>query len=205
MPYEFLTWRLMQTYYVQIAEGQSNFDPNYSSSAFGPGLKPEHLSPLLSRLNFKPSRNFSVNFQLEYDVNFKQIRRTSTYGNWRGPRFNINGGWARSVRLSEDPEERIVGSESLRGAAGFEVFRDRLFVDGAASYDLKNKILWNLAARLRYQVQCCALVVEHNRFNFNGREEKQWRFNIELANIGSMGSFLGGDALSGGQGFSGRR
>ncbi len=204
VPYEFLTWRLMQTYYVQIAEGQSNFDPNYSSSAFGPGLKPEHLSPLLSRLNFKPSRNFSVNFQLEYDVNFKQIRRTSAYGNWRGPRFNINGGWARSVRLSEDPEERIVGSESLRGAAGFEVFRDRLFVDGAASYDLKNKILWNLAARLRYQVQCCALVVEHNRFNFNGREEKQWRFNIELANIGSMGSFLGGDALSGGQGFSGR-
>ncbi|MEE8277275.1 MAG: LPS assembly protein LptD, partial [Thermoanaerobaculia bacterium] len=205
VPYEFLTWHLMQTYYVQIAEGQSNFDPNYSSSAFGPGLKPEHLSPLLSRLNFKPSRNFSVNFQLEYDVNFEQIRRTSTYGNWRGPRFNINGGWARSVRLSEDPEERIVGSESLRGAAGFEVFRDRLFVDGAASYDLKNKILWNLAARLRYQVQCCALVVEHNRFNFNGREEKQWRFNIELANIGSMGSFLGGDALSGGQGFSGRR
>ncbi len=205
VPYEFLTWRLMQTYYVQIADGQSNFDPNYSSSAFGPGQKPEHLSPLLSRLNFKPSRNFSVTFQVEYDVNFKQIRRTSTYGNWRAARFNVNGGWARSVRLSEDPEERIVGSESLRGAAGFEVFRDRLFVDGAASYDLKRKILWNLAARLRYQVQCCALVVEHNRYNYNGRDEAQWRFNIELANIGSMGSFLGGDALSGGQGFSGRR
>ena len=39
-----------QTYYVQIADGQNNFDPNYSSSAFGPGFKPEHLSPLMSRL-----------------------------------------------------------------------------------------------------------------------------------------------------------
>ena len=50
MPYEFFSWRLMQTYYVQIADGQNNFDPNYSSSAFGPGFKPEHLSPLMSRM-----------------------------------------------------------------------------------------------------------------------------------------------------------
>ena len=53
MPYEFFNWRLMQTYYVQIADGQNNFDPNYSSSAFGPGFKPEHLSPLLSRLRLQ--------------------------------------------------------------------------------------------------------------------------------------------------------
>ena len=37
MPYEFFSWRLMQTYYVQIKEGQNDVDPNYSSSAFGPG------------------------------------------------------------------------------------------------------------------------------------------------------------------------
>lgn len=202
VPYEFLTWRIMQTYYVQIAEGQNNFDPNYSSSAFGPGLRPEHLSPLMSRLNFKPSRSFSLNWQIEYDVNFKQFRRTSTNGTWRTPRFNITGGWARSIRLSEDPEQRIVGSESLRGGAGFEVLRNRLFVDGQASYDLKNDILWNLSGRLRYQVQCCGFVVEHNRYNWNGREEKQWRFNIELANIGSMGSFLGGDGFGGNPSYS---
>jgi hypothetical protein len=188
----------MQTYYVQISDGQSNFDPNYSSSAFGPGLKPEHLSPLLSRLTFKPSSGLSVNFQLEYDVNFKQIRRTSTYGNWNTRRFQMRGGWARSVRLSEDPEERIVGSESLRGAAGFELLRNRLYLDGSADYDLKNKLLWFLNGRLRYQVQCCGFVVEHNRYNWNGRAETQWRFNIELANIGSVGSFLGADALGGG-------
>ena len=54
-PYEFLTWRLMQTYYVQIADGQSNFDPNYSSSAFGPGFKPEHLSPLSRGCKLRPT------------------------------------------------------------------------------------------------------------------------------------------------------
>jgi LPS-assembly protein len=198
VPYEFLSWRLMQTYYVQIADGQSNFDPNYSSSAFGPGLTPQHLSPLKSRLTFKPTRAFSLRGQVEYDVNFKQIRRTSTNLRWNAPRFNITGGWARSVRLSEDPEERIVGWQSLRGGAGFELLRNRLFVDGSADYDMKNKLLWFLNGRIRYQVQCCGVVVEYNQYNWNGREERQWRFNVELAGIGSIGSFLGADALGGG-------
>jgi hypothetical protein len=44
-------------------------------------------------------------------------------------------------------------------------------------------------------------VVEHNRYNWNGRVETQWRFNLELANIGSVGSFLGADALGGGSGY----
>ena len=206
VPYEILSWRLMQTYYVQISDGQSNFDPNYSSSAFGPGLTPQHLSPLKSRLTFKPTREFSLRGQVEYDVNFKQIRRTSTSGTWNTPRFNITGGWARSVRLSENPEERIVGSQSLRGGAGFELFRNRLFVDGSADYDLKRKELWFLNGRIRYQVQCCGVVVEFNQYNWNGREERQWRFNVELAGIGSTGNFLGADALGGGgQGFSGYR
>jgi len=206
VPYEFLLWRIQQTYYVQIGDGQSNFDPNYSSSAFGPGARPEHLSPLLSRLRFRPTREFSLNFQVEYDVNFDQIRRTSTYGNWSTGRFNVNGGWSRSVRLSADPEQRIVGSESLRGSGGVVVIPDRLYVDGSTSYDLKNKILWQLSGRVRYQVQCCGFVVEYNRFNWNGREEKQWNFNLELANIGSIGNFLGADSVAGGrQGFAGSR
>jgi len=203
-PYEFLSWGLRQTYYVQIADGQSNFDPNYSSSAFGPGARPEHLSPLRSRLNFRPTRNFSVGFQLEYDVNFKQIRRTSTLGRWNARRFNFRGGWSRSVRLSEDPEERIVGSESLRGGGGLEIFRNRLFVDGSVDYDMKNKTLWHVGGQARYQIQCCGFVVGYNRYDWNGREERQWRFNIQLANIGSMGNFMGAESM-GRQGLAGSR
>ena len=45
-PYEFLTWRLMQTYYVQISDGQNNNDPNYSSSSFGPGARPERCEKM---------------------------------------------------------------------------------------------------------------------------------------------------------------
>jgi len=196
--YEFLTWRLMQTYYVQIADGQSNFDPNYSSSAFGPGFKPEHLSPLMSRLRLRPTPGFSVDYQVEYDVNFQQFRRSSVYATLAAPRASLSAGWSRSVRLSENVDERTVGAHTLRGNAALELVPKRLFLDGSADYDVKNDILYQARAQLRYAVQCCGFTVEYIRFNYNGRDEKQWRFNLNLANIGAMGNFLGVGAGSAG-------
>jgi LPS-assembly protein len=204
-PYEFLSWRLMQTYYVQIADGQNNFDPNYSSSAFGPGFKPEHLSPLMSRMRLRPVPDFSFDFHVEYDVNFKQIRRTSVAGNLGTRRMSLTGGWSRSVRLSEDPAERTVGAHTMRGTAAIELVPRRLFVEGSADYDLVNDILWQMRGQVRYSVQCCGFQVEYIRYNWNGRDEKQWRFNLELANVGSIGSFLGADSMGGSQGLGGYR
>ena len=205
VPYEFFSWRLMQTYYVQIADGQGNFDPNYSSSAFGPGFTPEHLSPLMSRMRLRPTPGVSLDFHVEYDVNFEQVRRTSVSANLNQPRFSLNGGWSRSVRLAEDPALRTVGAHSLRGNAAIALVPKRLTVESSADYDLVNDVLWQLRGRLRYSVQCCGISVEHIRYNWNGRDEKEWRVNLELANIGSIGNFLGVGADGGRQGLGGYR
>jgi LPS-assembly protein len=204
VPYEFFNWRLMQTYYVQIADGQNNFDPNYSSSAFGPGFKPEHLSPLMSRMRLKPTPSFAFDFNVEYDVNFNQLRRTSLAGVIGTPRLSLNAAWSRSVRLAEDPAERTVGSHTLRGNAVVELVPKRLTLEGSADYDLVNDVLWQMRGEIRYSVQCCGFSVEHIRFNWNGRDEVQWRFSLQLANIGSMGNFLGVDS-TGHQGLAGYR
>ncbi len=204
MPYEFFNWRLVQTYYVQIADGQSNFDPNYSSSAFGPGLKPEHLSPLMSRMKLKPSPELSVDFNVEYDVNFKQVKRSSVIGNLNTPRVSLNGGWSRAVRLAEDKANRVVRAHTLRGSAAFEVVPRRLFVEGSADYDLFNRILWQMRGQVRYAVQCCGFTVEYIQYDWNGRNERQWRFNVELANVGSIGNFNGA-GINTSQGLGGYR
>jgi len=204
-PWEFFQWRLMQTYYVQISEGQNNFDPNYSSSAYGPGFKPEHLSPIQSRMRIKPTREVSIDFQSEYDVNFQQFRRQSAFLTLGYPRFSLQGNWSRSVRTSENPEERTVGSHTLRGSLFSEVIAKRFFVEGSADYDLVRDTLYQMRAQVRYAVQCCGVSVEHIRYNWNGRAEKQWRFNLELANVGSMGNFLGADATGSRQGLGGYR
>jgi LPS-assembly protein len=190
-PYEFFNWRLTQTYYVQIADGQSNFDPNYSSSVFGPGLKPEHLSPLMSRMRLKPSSEFSVDFNVEYDVNFKQVRRQSVLGTLNTPRVSLNGGWSRAVSLAEDPAKRLVRAHTLRGSAALEVFPRRLFLEGSADYDIFNHTMWQTRGQLRYAVQCCGFTVEYVQYDWNGRNETQWRFSLELANVGSIGNFNG--------------
>ena len=205
IPYEFFTWRLMQTYYVQIAEGQSNFDPNYSSSAFGPGFRPEHFSPLMSRMRLRPTPDFSLDFHLEYDVNFEQVRRHSILGSLNQPRFNVQGGWSRSVRLSEDPSQRVVVSESLRGSAAIDLLPRRLHLEGGADYDMVNRIFWQVRGQLRYSVQCCGFRVEVIQYNWNGRNERQWNFRLELANVGSMGNFMGQDTIADRQGLAGYR
>jgi LPS-assembly protein len=205
VPYEFFSWRLMQTYYVQIAEGQNNFDPNYSSSAFGPGFKPEHLSPLMSRMRFRPTPAWAFDFNIEYDVNFNQFRRESAAANIRKTRFQLTGAWTRSVRLAEDPAQRTVGSHTLRGNGVFEILPRRLTLEGSAAYDLVNDMLWQMRGEIRYSVQCCGFSIENIRYNWNGRDEVQWRFKLELANIGSMGSFQGVDAASSRQGLGGYR
>jgi LPS-assembly protein len=205
LPYEFFSWRLMQTYYVQIAEGQNNFDPNYSSSAFGPGAKPEHLSPLMSRMRFRPTPAWSFDFNVEYDVNFNQFRRESAAANIRQPRFQLTGAWTRSVRLAEDPAQRTVGTHTVRGNALVEVLPRRLTLEGSADYDLVNDMLWQMRGQLRYSVQCCGFSIENIRYNWNGRDEVQWRFRLELANIGSMGSFQGVEAAQSNLGLGGYR
>jgi hypothetical protein len=135
-------------------------------------------------------------------VNFKQFRRHSIIGGIQQPRFRLDGGWTRSVRLSEDPAERIVGAQTLRGALQVDPLM-RLHLEGSVDYDLKNDVLWQARGLIRYAVQCCGFSVEMIQYNWNGRDERQWRFRLELANVGSIGNFMGADTNR--QGLAGYR
>jgi LPS-assembly protein len=190
---EFLSWRVGQTYYVQISQDQNEFDPNYSSGAFGPGGVPSHLSPLQSRLLLHPWAPVSVGFDTEYDVNFKQFRTFTVSANVRSPRVDFAGGWSRNIEVAETAAERVTTSNTIRGTARFQILPTHLTIDGGADYDILLKNLVSTRARLRYEVQCCGFVVEMINYDFNDRKERQFRFSIDLANIGSIGSFMGGD------------
>jgi hypothetical protein len=199
-PWEFLTWTLYQTYYVQIAEGQNNFDPNYSSNVFGPGGVPDHNSPIRSRVRVRPAGGIQGTFDAEYDVNFNQIRNLSLGGGVNGERGTFAANWNRARRVAEDPAERTTIRNFVRGAGSFQILPRRLIADASANYDLVNSILLQSTARLRWEVQCCGFSVEVIQFNYNGRDERQLRFSLELANIGSMGNFMG-DAHPGQPGY----
>ena len=189
--HELFLWRIFQTYYVQISEGQNEFDPNFSSAAFGADGVPAHYSPIKSRARFTPARGIRLQHDIEYDVNFNQFRVQGLSLRWSFGSGNIGGSWSRAERLSEVAEERVATRNTIRGAAQLAVAGRRLVLSASTDYDLVRDSMIRSSARLRYSVQCCGLMVEAIRFNFNDRDETQFRFAVELENIGSIG--LGGD------------
>jgi LPS-assembly protein len=205
IPHEFLSLRVGQTYYVKISDGQNNFDPNYSSSAFGPGFTPAHLSPILSRLRIRPVPSVTGDFNVEYDVNFKQLRTMFFSGGVNGARGSLQAGWSRVIQLAENPEERTVSANTVRGAASLQVIPNRIMVSGSANYDFVRKTLLQSSARLRWETQCCGFSAEFIRYQYNQRQDRQFRFSIDLANVGSVGNFLDENTPGRRQGLGGYR
>jgi LPS-assembly protein len=186
---EFFNWRVEQTYYVQISEGQNNYDPNYSASAFGPGGVPSHYSPVRSRMRFRPGEGLNLNFDTEYDVNYDQIRNLGLGGGLNLGSVRLLANWSRRLRVTEVAEQRVPTSDYLRGGLSLTPFEGLRF-EGSADYDLLRKNLQRLSGRLRLGVQCCAFMTEVIQYDYNQRIERQIRFSIELANIGTFGNFM---------------
>ena len=203
--WEVFAWRISQTYYVQIADNQNEFDPNYSSSAFGPGGAPAHLSPLQSRLRFRPTEAFSANFDMEYDVNFNQLRSLSLSGGVTRSRLNLQVGWSRALKLAEEAALRVPTRYTVRGSGRFYLLPGKLAVEGSTDYDVLQKNLIQATGRVRYDVQCCGFIGEVIQSDYNLKQDRQFRFAIELANLGSMANFMGIDAEEAMRGFSGGR
>jgi LPS-assembly protein len=204
-PWELLSWRVGQTYYVQIRDAQNEFDPNYSSSAFGPGGVPDHNSAIQSRLRVRPTQNSQGSFDLEYDVNFKQLRTISIGTLIRGDRASLLGNWSRGLTLDVDPAKRVVTRDFLRGAASFDLVPGRLLLEGGIDWDVALKRVLQSRGGLRYDVQCCGFTIEAIHYDFNTRNDNSIRFSIELANIGSIGNFMGGDQYGSGGSVTGSR
>jgi LPS-assembly protein len=207
--WEFLSWRLGQTYYVQIKDAQNEFDPNYSSSAFGPGGLPDHNSPLQSRLRIRPTPGLAGSFDLEYDVNFRQLRTLAFGVNLQGGRAGLTANWSRARKLAVEPADRERTRDFIRGIGSVELLPGRLTLDGGVDYDILRKNLVQSRARLRWDVQCCGFIVEAIQYDYNERTDHQIRVSIELANLGAIGNFLGEDPGSGrassSSGFGGSR
>ncbi len=182
---EMLTWTLSQRYFFNI--NASLYDPQFSTPYYSEDGVPSNRSPVTSRVNFRPSRNLTASWNLDYDMNFNAIRSSSTAATYGGRWGSVRGLWTRRNIPDRDVKRSNfrIGT-ALNVGAGIQVSFD-------TSYDVTERALTNMRAGVVYNVQCCGLTFDFNRFNFAGfREENTFRFGITLANIGSFGTSLGG-------------
>lgn len=199
-PYEFLSWRVAQTYYGDVSQGAQFVDPNYESSSYETNdgaARVIRTSPIQSRLRFRPTRSFSTDFTLEYDTHFSAFKSIRLSTGWDARRFAFDVGFYKSVNLAA--RERALGNPNFTGLyrsgtarASFHIIPTRLSLHSRADYDFENKRLFNAVANLKYNVQCCGfslLAYQKGLFiNAQGEEKPTWGFKVqfELANIGGL-------------------
>jgi LPS-assembly protein len=199
-PHEFLNWRISQTYYRE--ELASEFDPNYSNLLYGETAVRSNLSPLRSQMRFRPGERSHATFTLQYDVKARYVRNLDLSAGVNYARFGLDAGWSRANRQGANPETRTATVDTLRSSARWSLVPGRFAVEGRADYNFIDDKFMQISARTRYDVQCCGFMVEWIQSDFGAREkERQFRFSIELANIGSMGNFMGQTQAGGPSGF----
>lgn len=191
--HELLNWRLSQTYYVDISQKQNQYDPNYYSATFarGPSGLPSHYSPIQSTLAIRPTLTSSVSFGTEYNPNYKQFTSVSLSGRINQPRVTLQGYWSRVVNTTQISADRKPFINTIRGTGRLVLWPERLTVEGSLTYDALQKTLLQITTRVRYGIQCCGFAVERVNYNTRYRQENKITFQLELAGIGSIGSFLG--------------
>ena len=182
---EMLTWTVSQRYFFDI--NASLYDRQFSTPYFTEDGTASNRSPITSRVNFRPSRNLTASWNMDYDINFNAIRSSSTSASYGGRWGLVRGLWTR-----RNIPDRDVTRSNFRFGTQLNVARG-LQVNFDTAFDATNKVVNNLRAGAVYNVQCCGFMVSFNRFNFVGlRVENIFRFGITLANIGSFGTSLGG-------------
>jgi LPS-assembly protein len=205
---ELLTWRLSQKYFLDpnfggaVVQGRRNiFETTLALSGVAFLTEPREISPLVSRLRWKTSDHFDVEWDFDLDtgarkftannvlVNFHEGNVFSglSYARLNAPgRFNIAG---FSSAVSDFKQLRILlgyGGSTKRG----------LGVAANAGIDLNRGEVQYGALQVQYNWDCCGFSVEYRKYELGSvRNENAYRFNFTLANIGTAGNLRRAERL----------
>ncbi|MBN2371948.1 MAG: LPS assembly protein LptD [Vicinamibacteria bacterium] len=200
VPVEVLSWRIYQTYYVEVPKTTS--DPDFTSPLLGPNNTPAQWSPLRSELRLNPTPGWTLSYQHEYDVNFHGTTNMELSTRMRSTFFDVQGRWMRSSHPNNDEDNQRLerGSENVTGKITLRPFGGALDLSTSAAYDNVRQSFIEKTASARIKVQCFGLMLQFvQREIYGDKPDRRFGFAIELENLGSLGldpdrlgSFLGG-------------
>lgn len=182
-PWEFISWRVSQTYNFT-----SDSYPDYFFPLFG------RFSPINSTLRVNPSQGYNAELSIDYDVfnhNISQIRNTFS--------LRSQGYWYTNLSFTRsNPKQRINGQivegtprDFLQVSAGDGLWKNRVNLRGEIYYDIHNAQLMFNSLSVLWNDDCFSVGVEWRHYNIvgggvNRQNENQFMFNISLPNIGGL-------------------
>jgi LPS-assembly protein len=197
--HEIATWEVAQKYFLDpdfggaIVNGRRNVlttTADFSGIAFL--TEPRHLSPLISRLRVFTSARTDAEWAIDYDFKEHRVNASTAMVNYHFGEFTVGGGDAfaqalpgvvTSSTMQQDFNQfRILlgyGHPNKRGFSGATAF----------GFDANLGFLQYATVQTSYAWDCCGVSVEYRRFALGSvRNENQFRFSFNLANVGSFGN-----------------
>jgi len=200
---EVATFDLSQSYSLDRKTLLSNATPLEPT-----GLPAETLDsnagPLIATIRYNPYASASLDLRATYDVLFDDISSVSMSANLRslehgyarlswflnrdfvGRFVDPNGAAADPSDPNTNGERRFLDASQVRLIGGTSFLKRKITLDLEGSYDIENQDLRDQRYRLGYNTQCCGVLVEVARRDFQTIDEIQYRFVLNLRGVGTF-------------------
>jgi len=158
------------------------------------GLTPldSQAGPVVATVRYNPTQAASLDLRTSYNVLLDDIDSVSLSANLRSLRLGyMRLSWFLNRDLGGTPDpltggRQFVDASQLRLIGGTAFFRRKVTVDLEGSYDLEESQLRDQRVRLGYNTQCCGVLVELARRDFETIDEIQYRFVLNLRGVGNF-------------------
>jgi LPS-assembly protein len=199
--HEILSWELEQKYFFNndfgnaVVPGRRNVlttTADFAGIAFLTG--PRLFSPIVSKIRARTSAHTDLQWELDYDTVKGRINASTVLANYRFGDFFVGGSHAYLLVPGE-----IFSTTPLVGPDKFNQFRtiigyghpNKRGFSAAANigFDSNFDFLQYGAFQTSYNWDCCGLAFEFRRLALGSvRNENQYRFSFNLANVASFGN-----------------
>jgi LPS-assembly protein len=198
---EVVTWELAQKYFFDptfgsaLVNGQRNV---FTTTAELTGIAfltdPRRFSPIVSRLRIRTAKNTDIEWHFDYDLKKGRINASTALVSYHFGDFFVGG----SQAFLQTPNQTNI-SNPAAGPTNFNQFRwlmgygnpNKRGISAATNigFDISNRFLQYGAAQISYNWDCCGFSVEYRRLALGSvRNENQFRFALNLTNIGTFGT-----------------
>jgi LPS-assembly protein len=199
---EWFSWELGQKYFFDptfggaVVNGFRNVfasTADFTAIAFLTG--PRRFAPLISRFRINPGGRVSADSELDYDFDRHKISSSSASLSFRiGSQLTISATdayiQAPGTTVSSNNIAVPIQFNTLRfGATYGSPLRRGFSIAGIGGYDANASLLQYTAVQSSYNWDCCGVSMEYRRWFLPGiRNENEYRFILNLANVGSFGN-----------------
>jgi LPS-assembly protein len=195
---EFANWTVKQARYWNptfggaFVPGERNVvESTEDLTAFAFMGTPRNFSPIVSDLRLSYLK-FTAEWRADYDPVVGHMVASIVNAGYRFSQYFINVG---HNDIHGDPTQ-LPSANQITTTFGFgNDLRRGWNAAASTTYDYERGILLYTTIQAAYNTDCCGFSGQFRRFEIGSRNENQWRFSFQLANIGAFGSLRQQDRI----------